>query len=79
MSKRNNPELYKEIQDKYNKLRNSYYRWSDANSLKKHYLALLNCKSNDKRPEDLQNMKKLGLKMQKIIPQIYVEFPNLKF
>ncbi len=78
VSKRNNPELYEEIQDKYNKLRNSYYRWSDANSLKKHYLALLNCKSKDKRPEDLQDMKKLGLKMQKIIPQTYKEFPNLK-
>ena len=43
------------------------------------YLALLNCNSKDKRPQDLEDMKKLGSEMQKIIPEIYKEFPNLKF
>ena len=43
------------------------------------YLALLNCSSKDKRPQDLDDMKKLGSEMQKIIPEIYKEFPNLKF
>ena len=38
-----------------------------------------NCNSKDKLPKDFQDMKKLGLKMQKIIPETYKEFPNLKF
>jgi hypothetical protein len=45
----------------------------------KKYLVLLNCNSKDKRPQDLQDMKNLGLEMQKIIPETYKKFPNLKF
>ena len=79
VSERSNPELYKEIEDKYEKLSDDYWSWHLANKLRQRYLALSNCNSKDKLPEDFQNMKKLGLKMQKIFPKIYKEFPNLKF
>ena len=79
VSERSNPELYKEIEDKYEKLSDDYWSWHLANKLRQRYLALSNCNSKDKLPEDFQDMKKLGLKMQKIFPKIYKEFPNLKF
>ena len=79
VSERSNPELYKEIEDKYEKLSDDYWSWHLANQLRQHYLALSNCNSKDKLPEDFQDMKKLGLKMQKIFPETYKEFPNLKF
>ena len=79
VSERSNPELYKEIEDKYEKLSDDYWSWLLANKLKQHYLALSNCNSKDKLPEDFEDMKKLGLKMQKIFPKTYKEFPNLKF
>ena len=79
VSERSNPELYKEIEDKYEKLSDDYWSWHLANKLRQRYLALSNCNSKDKLPEDFQDMKKLGLKMQKIFPKTYKEFPNLKF
>ena len=79
VNERSNPELYKEIEDKYEKLSDDYWSWHLANKLRQRYLALSNCNSKDKLPEDFQDMKKLGLKMQKIFPKIYKEFPNLKF
>ena len=79
VSKRNNPELYKEIENKHKKIFDDWIRWRNAMKLNQKYLALLNCNSKDKRPQDLEDMKKLGSEMQKIIPEIYEEFPNLKF
>ena len=79
VSERSNPEFYKDIEDKYEKLSDDYWSWHLANKLRQRYLALSNCNSKDKLPEDFQDMKKLGLKMQKIFPKIYKEFPNLKF
>lgn len=79
VSKRNNPELYEEIENKYKKKFDDWSSWRGAMKLNQKYLALLNCSSKDKRPQDLEDMKKLGSEMQKIIPEIYKEFPNLKF
>ena len=79
VSKRNNPELYEEIEHKYKKIFDDWVSWRGAMKLNQKYLALLNCSSKDKRPQDLDDMKKLGSEMQKIIPEIYKEFPNLKF
>ena len=79
VSKRNNPELYEEIENKYKKIFDDWINWRYAMKLNQKYLALLNCNSIDKRPQDLQDMKNLGLEMQKIIPEIYEEFPSLKF
>ena len=79
VSKRNNPELYEEIENKYKKIFEDWISWRNAMKLNQKYLALLNCNSKDKRPQDLEDMKKLGSEMQKIIPEIYKEFPNLKF
>ena len=79
VSKRNNPELYEEIENKYKKIFEDWISWRGAMKLNQKYLALLNCNSKDKRPQDLEDMKKLGSEMQKIIPEIYKEFPNLKF
>ena len=79
VSKRNNPELYEEIENKYKKIFDDWSSWRGAMKLNQKYLALLNCSSKDKRPQDLDDMKKLGSEMQKIIPEIYKEFPNLKF
>lgn len=79
VSKRNNPELYEEIENKYKKIFDDWINWRYAMKLNQKYLALLNCNSIDKSPQDLQDMKNLGLEMQKIIPEIYEEFPSLKF
>ena len=79
VSKRNNPKLYEEIEHKYKKIFDDLVSWRGAMKLNQKYLALLNCNSKDKRPQDLEDMKKLGSEMQKIIPETYKEFPNLKF
>ena len=79
VSKRNNPELYEEIENKYKKKFDDWSSWRGAMKLNQRYLALSNCNSKDKLPQDLKDMKKLGLKMQKIFPEAYKEFPNLKF
>ena len=79
VSKRNNPELYEEIENKYKEIFEDWISWRGAMKLNQKYLALLNCNSKDKRPQDLEDMKKLGSEMQKIIPETYIEFPNLKF
>ena len=79
VSKRNNPELYEEIKNKHKKIFDEWINWRYAMELNQKYLALLNCNSIDKSPQDLQDMKNLGLEMQKIIPEIYEEFPSLKF
>lgn len=79
VSKRNNPELYEEIKNKHKKIFEEWIKWRWAMKLNQKYLALLNCNSKDKRPQDLQDMKNLGLELQKIYPEIYEEFPNLKF
>lgn len=79
VSKRNNPELYEEIENKYKKILDDWVRWRGAMKLNQKYLALLNCNSKDKRPQDIEDMEKLGSEMQKIIPETYKEFPNLKF
>ena len=78
VSKRNNPELYEEIENKYKKILDDWVRWRGAMKLNQKYLALLNCNSKDKRPQDIEDMEKLGSEMQKIIPETYKEFPNLK-
>ena len=79
VSKRNNPELYEEIENKYKKIFEDWISWRGAMKLNQKYLALLNCNSKDKRLQDLEDMKKLRSEMQKIIPETYKEFPNLKF
>ena len=49
VSKRNNPELYKEIENKHKKIFDDWISWRNAMKLNQKYLALLNCNSKDKR------------------------------